>query len=204
MIGEDNFATDKITDVKDYLTRNKLHALAICEADLSARKWSKRELESILYIPYYKLILPSSWKHHHQARIIAFVREDIFYEVIEVKIDVKEISMINVNIQTGNERKLAISFVYREFKNSITKIGSMKSQKNNLSKMIKTWNEIQTKHRDLLILGDINLCATKWEDKDYERSEMCDMMKRMMTETGILQLMNHVTRIGSNYKNERV
>ena len=40
LIGENNFATDKITKVKDYLTRNNLHALAISEADLCARKWS--------------------------------------------------------------------------------------------------------------------------------------------------------------------
>ena len=43
----------------------------------------EKELESILHIPDYRMILPQSWKYHHQARIIAYVKEDIFCEEIE-------------------------------------------------------------------------------------------------------------------------
>ena len=80
----------------------------------------------------------------------------------------------------------------------------MRTQKNNLVKMMKVWKEIQTKHKDLIVLGDINLCASRWEDRNYERKELCDLMKRHMMESGMVQLMNQTTRSGVNCKNERV
>ena len=54
----------------------------------------------------------------------------------------------------------------------------------------------------LLINGDINIDALKWENKEYYLKNLSSIVHEVMQQHDIVHLVNAVTRVGRNAKNE--
>ena len=91
LIGGSNHDTNKLTDIKTYVTKHSPHVFGIIESNLHGnnslinknKKYSTEEVKQKLNIEGYSLILPSSWSSHGQARVVAYVKDDIRARVID-------------------------------------------------------------------------------------------------------------------------
>ena len=78
-------ASHKKVEVLDFLQKHKLHMLCLIEAGLHGEASRHRrvnplatkDIHTILGIPGYKLLLPSSWQAHGQARLLVIAREEL-------------------------------------------------------------------------------------------------------------------------------
>ena len=78
-------ASHKKVEVLDFLQKHKLHMLCLIEAGLHGEASRHRrvnplatkDIHTILGIPGYKLLLPSSWQAHGQSRLLVIAREEL-------------------------------------------------------------------------------------------------------------------------------
>ena len=78
-------ASYKMDEIKQFILKKNLHLLCVIEVDLNSRMSrvdrrntvTRQEIDSILSIDGYKILLPASWKQHGQARMIVFAKEDL-------------------------------------------------------------------------------------------------------------------------------
>ena len=91
----------------------------------------------------------------------------------------------------GREKKTNINFYYREW----TGIRSDRAQQGErLDWIVQHWRVLAAEDRDLLCLGDANLCTMKWNDPNYSDKELANKIQDFNLEEDIVQLMNEPTR----------
>ena len=56
------------------------------------------------------------------------------------------------------------------------------------------WKNLASKDRDVLILGDVNLCALSWENENYEKKNMANIIQDFLLEESFFQLVKQFTR----------
>ena len=91
LILPDCSASDKFTDIQLYLQKHQLDLFGIVECDLHSHesrinrksKLTTVQLNDILNVEGYNLILPQSWQLHGQARIILYAKESMNVKVIK-------------------------------------------------------------------------------------------------------------------------
>ena len=69
-------------------------------------------------------------------------------------------------------------------------------QKERLSRQVLPWKSLAARGRDLVILGDANLCAKTWNDADYpnDKKELANMITDFHLEDSLTQMVNDFTR----------
>ena len=91
IINNDGTCTEKFFEVINMVKNYKPHLFCLIELDLHGilsrykkqKYFTTNEVRDILNIVNYKIILPSTWKRHGQARIIVFAQENLNVNVIE-------------------------------------------------------------------------------------------------------------------------
>ena len=70
------------------------------------------------------------------------------------------------------------------------------SQNNRWAKQILYWKDLYSQNRDVVILGDANLCATKWNDADYDapKKVLANMVQEHLLEETSYQIVEGFTR----------
>ena len=202
LIGDSNFDTHKLTDIKSYFTKHNPHVFAVIESDLfglnsdvgRSRKYSTEDVKHKLHIEGYQIILPNSWNCHGQARILVYVRDNIKAKVIEDEIENSDLPSISLEIGIGREKKSIVNFFYREWKGGISKLESQPSQKDRLQRQVNHWKKLSSSNRDVLIMGDANLCAHSWDDEDYNLKNLSSTIQDFLLEESFFQLVKKFTR----------
>ena len=85
LISRDRVASTKLVEVKEFLKKKNLHLLCLVESDLhgEASRQKKqhplttKDINDILEIPGYNIILPKSWQIHGQARVLVIARDEL-------------------------------------------------------------------------------------------------------------------------------
>ena len=75
---------------------------------------------------------------------------------------------VTVEIGLGKEKKTLLNYFYREWTGGVTGDSSQASQIDRLKRQIGYWKTLHSQNRDVMCLGDANLCALTWNDNDYE------------------------------------
>ena len=81
LLDADNNASEKMTEVKNFLSDQKLHLLCLVESKLHGLQsrvcrrlpLTESQIKSSLAVDGYKIILPQTWYAHGQARIALYV-----------------------------------------------------------------------------------------------------------------------------------
>ena len=63
-----------------------------------------------------------------------------------------------------------------------------------LRRMINVWRLLAKSNKDLVCLGDANLCAIKWNEDDYYLKDQAEMVQTFLLETGSSQFVKNYTR----------
>ena len=202
LINGNGVASFKLDEVKEILNKKKLHMMCVIETDLHGRMsrslrrnpLSRKEIEVILAIPGYNMYLPATWKHHGQARILVYAREDLKVSERSLAADLTDLPMITFEIGFSREKRTTVNFFYREFTSGVTGLNTLNDQLERLSRMVKHWRSLASSNKDLVCLGDANLCAVKWNDEDYYLKDQAEVVQTFLLETGSSQLVKNFTR----------
>ena len=118
LLSRENIASEKITDVKLLLQQHDLHLLCLVEADLHgvvsrvkrSQPLTLSDINSKLRIPNYSIILPQTWHHHGQARLLLYVREGVQVKLKTLCRRDTDLPSLSCEIGLGKERKTHVNF----------------------------------------------------------------------------------------------
>ena len=128
---------------------------------------------------------------------MAYVKEEIKPIVRNVPPESSDLASISLEIGLGKETKTCFNIFYREFTGGVSGLGNLQAQKDRLSRQISHWKSLYGRGKDVVILGDSNLCAMQWDEVSYINKELANMIQDFMLEQSSQQLVNSITRIES-------
>ena len=194
--------TTKMSEVKNFLQQYKLHILCLLEADLHGatsrykrlQPLSLSDIESSIGIPGYKLLLPQSWYKHGQARVLVIAKEELQVKLRNLGNQNSDLQTLICEIGLAKEKKTIVSFFYREFTGGVSGLRDMPAQVERWSRQIKLWRNLCGGNKDVLCLGDANLCADKWNEESFPQKELAEVTHNFLLDTGSSQVVNGITR----------
>ena len=202
LLDSDGSPSAKMTDIELYLQRHQLHLFAIIESDLHgpqsrvSRKnpLTSHEIQEKLQIDGYSILLPQSWYAHHQARLIVFVKDGV--QLKERKLDPSDSDLPSMSFEfgLGREKKSCVNFFYREYTGGVSGLVDITSQMDRLERQVSHWKTLHETGRDVVILGDSNLCALQWEGEGYQHRELANKVQDYLLEEASQQLVTDITR----------
>ena len=96
-------ASSKMDEIKQFILKKNLHILCVIEVDLHSRMSrvdrrntvTRQEIDSILSIDGYKILLPASWKQHGQARMIVYVKNELQVNERDLATELTDLPLLN-------------------------------------------------------------------------------------------------------------
>ena len=192
----------KVTDIQLYIQKHQLEVFGIIESDLhgaNSRHHRVRPLTTIdinqkLKIEGYNILLPQSWQSHAQARIIVYIKEGIQIKERKLKPENSDLPSISFELGLSREKKTCFNFFYREFTGGVSGLSDITSQKERLGRLTQHWKSLFKGNRDVVIMGDSNLCARQWMNDAYNHKELSNMVKDFLLVEASQQLVMEMTR----------
>ena len=85
---------------------------------------------------------------------------------------------------------------YREWTGGVSGEMNQDSQVSRSDRQILYWKTLHSQNRDIIALGDANLCAVKWNDADYDASRkvLSTMVQEHLLEESTYQIVKGFTR----------
>ena len=96
-----------MTDIKLYLQKHELHVLGIIECDLhgpNSRVGRRNPLKTSkihekLHIEGYSIYLPQSWYNHGQARVMAYIKEEIKPIIRNAGVESSDLASLSIEMR---------------------------------------------------------------------------------------------------------
>ena len=203
LLGDNNFDSSKLTEIKLFIQKHSPHTFAIVESNIHAsyshikrrNTFNTNEIHSKLHIDGYKIELPDTWTHFGQARLLVYVREDVNYKRQKMPKDM-DLPNVTLEIGLGREKKTLVNYFYREWTGGVSGEKSQASQINRLLRQISYWRTLYAQDRDVVCMGDANLCSLSWLDNDYEASKkvLANCVQEHLLEESSYQIVEDFTR----------
>ena len=207
--GRGFISENKLEDLKMFIGRHEPHAIGVSEVDLkrnennqdeaATNNFSTNQLYEKLSIDNYKIVLPKSWDTLGSARLVVYVHEDIKSVQLHPQDSCYDhLQSITLEMGFGKSKTHLCNFYYREWTNCLNGRRDMESQNNELELLLDIWRNC-TAHdgKDFVALGDMNLCALRWDEPNYEYKDLANKVKDFLSEEDCSQLVNDFTRIRS-------
>ena len=140
----------------------------------------------------YQIILPTSWYLYNKARVIVYVKDDLNVKQIQLDPVSGHLQCINLEIGFGKSKKHFYSFYYREWSSCVN--GKDTNQIEDLELLLDCWRNNNAINRDLVAMGDMNICAKKMEEPGYEHSRLANLVLDFQMEENCTQLVHDFTR----------
>ena len=163
----------KEEEIKQLINDNDISILGLQETDLVIDEKSAPQLKD------FTTVLPIRSNENAKIRILLFVRKEIHFTV---RTDLMSSFFQSIWIETD---KGIFGFFYREWK-QINKTGSQ--EESCFSKLKLLCNQIKaaTKcNKDVFVMGDMNLCAHKWNSPAYIHKHLAEVVKSTLAESGM-------------------
>ena len=96
----------------------------------------------------------------------------------------------------GREKKTLINIFYREWTGGISKQNSQASQEERLKRQVQHWKGLVDRNKDVVIMGDANIDAEKWNDQDFPAAKrnLANQIQDFLLEDSFFQLVKDSTR----------
>ena len=189
---------NKMSEVKNIISKEKPHILGISEAEL---KKSHHHLGR-LKVPGYQLLLPKSWEMYGKARLVVYIKKSLEFQQI-FDLEKHDVQSIWVRAGFKNNKKVYFSHVYRE--HTCTLGNSMAAQRKFLENILTQWEDSVlygncSTPNEVHISGDMNLdcLGGKWLESDYNLVALARMVLNCCNTTNLTQMVDKVTRVQFN------
>ena len=198
----------KLEDVKTTINRHKPELIGISEIDLfrnennldmfATNNLSTQQLHEKLQIQGYKIFLPRSWETLGTARLIVYAKDDLKVKhLFPQDACYDHIQNISLEVGYGRAKTHKCNFYYREWTSCKNKRNDLQNQKEDLELLLDIWRNCTQDDKDFIALGDMNLCAKRWEDQSYPLKDLANCVKDFMSEENCSQVIENYTRIRS-------
>ena len=202
LLDEHGHATAKVAEINNFLLSHSVNLMAVIEAgihganSLTIRRtpMTDTSIHRELSIPGYKILLPDTWHAYGTARILLYVMLDIHAKVISTPTQITDLPIVSVTAKRGAEAKTIFNFFYREFTGGVSGLRTAESQVDRLTRMLAHWSELDALGFDMVTLGDMNLCYTKWTELGCQSQALIDLVKASQLTCTLEQLVNVTTR----------
>ena len=202
LISKQGAASPKVADIEQYLGKHQLHALGIVECDLHgpgsrmlrSHPLSTKDIHEKLHIEGYNILLPQSWYMYDQARIFIYIKENLQVKERKLQQENSDLPSISFELGLSREKKTCINFFYREFTGGISGLNDQASQLDRITRQIEHWKSLFRGGRDVVVLGDSNLCAKQWNDQNYNMKHISNKVQDFLLEETCEQLVTDLTR----------
>ena len=205
LLDENNFGTEKVGEIQAFIELNNLDILAVGESGLHrARSRTIKTypatdeiIKNALRIPGFDIILPNSWSTHETARIILYIKNSITFKYLSSQDSISDLPVISIEARKGKGPKTIVSAHYREFMGGVSGLKTLEAQQNRLSRLLDHWAYLDSFNLDTVIIGDTNLCFSKWGTQNNPQQTLIDKVKDSQANLALQQLVNTATRIQS-------
>ena len=104
--------------------------------------------------------------------------------------------MVNIEVGFGKERKTIVSVFYREWTGGVSGNCDSASQEDRWNRQILFWKNLYHQNKDVVVMGDANLCSLKWNDNDYDSSKkvLASLIQDQLLEESCHQIVEGFTR----------
>ena len=157
---------------------------------------STQQLHEKLQIQGYKIFLPRSWETLGTARLIVYAKDDLKVKHLFPQDGCYDhIQNISLEVGYGRAKTHKCNFYYREWTSCKNKRNDLQNQKEDLELLLDIWRNCTQDDKDFIALGDMNLCAKRWEDQSYPLKDLANCVKDFMSEENCSQVIQNYTRI---------
>ena len=141
-----NFSfSEKLDEVVNFIEQHQHHVLGVSEAALHGQDSRTRRvfptttsaIQHHLAIPGFTLILPDTWTHHDQARLIVYVKDSVSYKVTMLGQHLQYLPLITLEVWKGKNKKQTLSYFYREFTGGVLGLSTIPNQVARLKKVVQ-------------------------------------------------------------------
>ena len=89
-----------------------------------------------------------------------------------------------------------MNIFYREWSGGISRLSHQASQVDRLTRQIEYWKSLYRLNKDVMIMGDANLDAKKWNDSDYPANlkPLSTLVQEHLLEESSYQVVQDFTR----------
>ena len=107
-----------------------------------------------------------------------------------------DLPSITVEVGLGKEKKTLLNIFYREWTGGVSGESSQASQIDRLKQPINYWKTLHAQIRDVVCMGDANLCALVWNDNEYAASKkvLSNWVQEHLLEVSIYQIVEDFIR----------
>ena len=93
----------------------------------------------------------------------------------ERKLKQEDLDLPSFSFELGlsSEKKTCFDIFYREFTGGVSGLSDITSQKKRLQRQTQHWKSLYKGSRDVVIMGDSNLCAKKWMSTMVQSLHLC-------------------------------
>ena len=128
--------------------------------------------------------------------MIVYVSEDLNYKRKFMDDKYTDLPNVTLEIGLGREKKTIVNYFYREWTGGISGDNSTNTQSIRLERQVEYWKTLHTQNKDVLCLGDANLCAIAWNNDDYDASKksLANQIQDHLLEESSYQLVEDFTR----------
>ena len=134
-----------------------------------------------------------TWAQHNQSRLIIYISDHI--NAKRILSQNNDLPSATFEIGLGREKKTLVNFYYREWTSGITGDKTKEGQSKRLERQIRHWQSLSDSNRDLIYLGDANLCAMSWHNDNFEHKDLANQIIDFNLTEGHEQLCKQFTRI---------
>ena len=104
---------------------------------------------------------------------------------------------MSLEVGFGRASKHIYNFYYREWKSFVTGQSDTNTQLTDTKKLMNIWTRCCDSNKDFVSMGDMNLCALKWNDPGFPYPQLASLVHDFMLSENCDQLVNEYTRIRS-------
>ena len=107
-----------------------------------------------------------------------------------------ELPNITLEIGLGREKKTMLNYFYREWTGGVSGESDQASQIKRITNQINYWRSLYAQNRDVICMGDANLCALSWDDNDFDASKkvLANLVQEHLLEESSYQMVKDYTR----------
>ena len=128
----------------------------------------------------YVTVLQQREKPEDMVRVMALIREDTSKEV-KVREDLMSEKFPSIWIEA--EKGLLVCGFYREWTRNGIK--SEEEQLRNLETLKGQMERATEERKEIIMMGDGNICANKWNDPQYKNHRVASELKSRLEENGL-------------------
>ena len=172
---------NKMHDIENIIDKYKPHILGLSEANL--RNFD--DISEVQIKDYNLHVCPTiNNLNHRVSRVVVFTHRSV---VVKPRLDLMNPLVSTVWLEVGlpRQRKFLVCNAYREwgYPNQPDKSShSYSSQKDRWSLFLDQWETGILEDKEIIVLGDINICHNKWNRVDLSSNEQTYKLKSLIVE----------------------